>query len=490
MDVVSQGKDLLNVKRLSEQMGTSRACIYERTMKGARDALPCTRFDRSIRSDPEAVRIYVEARQTANCGSVTLAGELARVQARRTRAMARNCAQKGYVRKRNTKDPYRQGVYWEHLLLPDGGKITKRSSTRLGLVKDLSKREAEKLLLEILAEYNSRDYQPRVLVTFKQFVEQSYAKFLESRKQATQDMCWTQFRMHIFPEFGDRYLQDIELDDLQDFINRKSKGTLSWNTVRILKVIRSSVFQYAIKKGILKSNRVREVSLPPRPSKKRQNLPSRDKIEALLKELSMTVRTMVWLMCITGLRIGELLALKWSSVDWEQKRIHVENTSRDGKLNSPKTPSSEASILVTEEDLAHLDALKSERPHAKPDDFIFENRTATGPLCRRNILKRILRPAAKKVGIGYMSWHLLRKWLGTHLVESGIPVPATKTRLRHSDIKTTLEYYVEATREMEDETARTASSLIRMSAPAVGSHGQKARVEKAESQAPVAAQLP
>ncbi|MFB3922590.1 MAG: tyrosine-type recombinase/integrase [Terriglobia bacterium] len=404
--------------------------------------------------------------------------------------MARTCHQKGYVRKKITRDPYWQGVYWEHLLLPDRSKITKRRSARLGLVKDLRKREAEKLLLEILADYNSRDYQPRVLVTLKEFVEKSSAKYLESCKEATKDMYWTEFRMQIFPEFGDRYLQDIGLDDLQDFINRKAKGPLSWNTVRILKVILSSVYQYAVKRRILKSNPVRDVALPPKPPKKRRVLPSGEQIEALLKELPLAVRTKVWLPCITGLRISELLALQWSSIDWGQKRICVANTSRDGKLDSPETPYSEGSILVTDEDLAHLDALRKERPSTGPDDFIFTNRAGTGPLYRRNILRRILRPAVKKVGIGYISWHLLRKWLGTHLVQKGIPVPATKARLRHSDVRTTLEFYVEETREMDDKTARTASSLIRMPAATTGSITEKARPQDVGSEAPVAAALP
>ena len=58
---------------------------------------------------------------------------------------------------------------------------------------------------------------------------------------------------------------------------------------------------------------------------------------------------MVWLECITGLQLGELLALRWSSVDWDKQRIYVEKTCTDGKLGSPKTRQSEASVKITTE---------------------------------------------------------------------------------------------------------------------------------------------
>lgn len=74
--------------------------------------------------------------------------------------MAQNGYQKGYVRRKMTKEPYWQGVHWEYAFVPGGAKVKVRRSRRLGLVKDLNKHAAEKLLLEILAEYNSRQYEP------------------------------------------------------------------------------------------------------------------------------------------------------------------------------------------------------------------------------------------------------------------------------------------------------------------------------------------
>lgn len=66
------------------------------------------------------------------------------------------------------------------------------------------------------------------------------------------------------------------------------------------------------------------------------------------------VRVMVWLMCTTGLRVGESLGLQCSSIDWDEKRTRVEKDRTDVELSSPKTKPSEASVKMTEEDVEIL----------------------------------------------------------------------------------------------------------------------------------------
>lgn len=64
------------------------------------------------------------------------------------------------------------------------------------------------------------------------------------------------------------------------------------------------------------------------------------------------------------------------------------------------------------------------------------------------------------MGIDYISWHLLRKWLGTKLKNRGVPITETQMRLRHADVKTTRIYYIQTEDEVERETARIASALV------------------------------
>ena len=93
---------------------------------------------------------------------------------------------------------------------------------------------------------------------------------------------------------------------------------MAWNTVRNIRTVASAIFAAAVKYGYLKSNPVRSVELPPEPVKLLPLLPSDEQLQRLLDELPEPYRTMVWLVCISGVRIGELLALRWRAVDWDR----------------------------------------------------------------------------------------------------------------------------------------------------------------------------
>jgi len=86
----------------------------------------------------------------------------------------------------------------------------------------------------------------------------------------------------------------------------------------------SAIFAAALKHGYLKSDPVRSVELPPEPAKLLPVLRSEEQLARLLDELPESYRTMVWLVCISGVRIGELLALRWRAVDWDRNCFWVE----------------------------------------------------------------------------------------------------------------------------------------------------------------------
>jgi len=93
---------------------------------------------------------------------------------------------------------------------------------------------------------------------------------------------------------------------------------VAWNTVRNIRTVASAIFAAAVKYGYLKSNPVRSVGLPSEPVKLLPLLPSDEQLQRLLDGLPEPYRTMVWLVCISGVRIGELLALRLRAVDWDR----------------------------------------------------------------------------------------------------------------------------------------------------------------------------
>jgi integrase len=101
-------------------------------------------------------------------------------------------------------------------------------------------------------------------------------------------------------------------------MGRRRPAQHAKNTVRNIRTVSSAIFAAAVKYGYLKSNPVRSVELPPEPVELLQVLPSDKQLARLLDELPEPYRTMVWLVCISGVRIGELLALRWRAVDWDR----------------------------------------------------------------------------------------------------------------------------------------------------------------------------
>jgi integrase len=121
----------------------------------------------------------------------------------------------------------------------------------------------------------------------------------------------------------------------------------------------------------------------------------------MLDELPEPYRTMVWLVCTTGVRIGELLALRWRSVDWDRTCFWVVEAVDRSRFYSPKTHRSRRPILLADEDMKRLTEFRRRTGRAGEDDWLFLNRFGTGPIHADKALET-LQSAAKRVG----TWHL------------------------------------------------------------------------------------
>jgi integrase len=84
--------------------------------------------------------------------------------------------------------------------------------------------------------------------------------------------------------------------------------------------------------------------------------PSDEQLARLLDELPEPYRTMVWLVCISGVRIGELLALHWQAVDWDRNCFWVVEAVGRKKFYSPNTHRSRRPIVLAGEYMKRLTA--------------------------------------------------------------------------------------------------------------------------------------
>jgi integrase len=140
-----------------------------------------------------------------------------------------------------------------------------------------------------------------------------------------------------------------------------------------------------------------------------------------------------------GLRIGELLALRWQGIDLQNGFLSVNQTVYEGQFDEPKSKRSKRRIPIGPKCVEIFAALK--RTEATPSTLVFSARNGS-PLSRRNLLNRQLKPAAKALKLTGVNWHWFRHAHATFLDSRGAPVGTTQALLGHSSSEVTRGTYI------------------------------------------------
>ena len=149
---------------------------------------------------------------------------------------------------------------------------------------------------------------------------------------------------HLIPVFENTQLRMISKDSVQSFLNAKAQGDSSWKTVKHIRTVIGSILEAAVRDDLLASNPVRKTRLPRRAPAKEKAPISPDSLRALLEKLPEPSRSIAWLLAMTGLRIGELLALRWQDVDFKSGFISVRQSVYEGHFDVPKSTRSRRTL--------------------------------------------------------------------------------------------------------------------------------------------------
>jgi integrase len=205
----------------------------------------------------------------------------------------------------------------------------------------------------------------------------------------------------------------------------------------------SKVLQSAVDWNLLEQNPARGIRVGDRAPKIERLYLNPKEVGRLLASLPEPCRTLVLVAVLTGMRIGEILALRWKAVDLVRGLIQVRETVSEGKFGSPKTKSSRRDIPISQPVCEAFQAQLARCRQSGPDDLVFTTRKQT-PLNPKNLLRRVLRPACKSLGLLLISWHSFRHTHATQLAEVGESLRTAQALLGHSDLETTLNVYTHA----------------------------------------------
>lgn len=348
--------------------------------------------------------------------------------------------QKGYLFKRGKRRKVWVARWIERMRENGQTKVSHRSKV-LGPVDQLSHRQAWRMLDQILQPINQGDSLPAGTTTFAEFVAIWKTLVYPTFKPSTQHGYEVVLRKHL-AEFDRSRLGDLTKMNVQNFVTQKFAAGLGWQTVRNLWIVLSSVLDSAIEYGYLSVNPAHRAKFPPKPPAAEKRILTAEDFRKLLAELHEPFRTVIALCTLTGLRIGELCALRWQSVDFLGRTLRVSESVFRGKFTKPKG-NRERVVPLGKLGIRLLQEYRLTRERKAPEDLVFS--TATGrPYGEDQIGYRVLSPAAERVGIGRITCHHLRHVHSSVLHDLGTPPKIIQKQLGHARVETTLNIYTHA----------------------------------------------
>jgi integrase len=142
---------------------------------------------------------------------------------------------------------------------------------------------------------------------------------------------------------------------------------------------------------------------------------------------------------MTGLRMGELIALRWRDVDWPSSRIRVRRSHVRGEYVSPKSKRGSRSVPLADDLGAELDRHFQGSKFSAVDDLVFAHPVTGRPLDRSKVRKRF-KDALRAAKVREIRFHDLRHTFGTRMAAAGTPMRTLQEFMGHPDFKTTLVY--------------------------------------------------
>ena len=284
----------------------------------------------------------------------------------------------------------------------------------------------------------------------------------ELRKSfSTQDTYEGYLRKWILPRWQSYRLSEVKAVAVEKWL--KTLPLANGSKAKIRNIM-SALYSHAIRWEWAEKNPITSV----RQSAKRQKTPcvlTIAEVVSLLIAIPEPFRTAVFLDGSSGLRVGELLGLKWEDVDFENNVIHIRRSIVKQRIGPPKTETSKNPIPLDAELAAKLWLWKQETPYDRAADWVYASpaKNGTQPYWPNSIYRVYIKRGAEKAGIKKrIGWHTFRHTFGTILNANGENPKVIQELLRHANLKVTMDTYVQA---VTDEKRGAQSKVVRMLLP-------------------------
>jgi len=344
-------------------------------------------------------------------------------------------------------------IRWRELeTAPDGST---RKVLRYESLGHVTRKEATETLGQKMAATGNHVPQ-RSRVTFGTVAREWQAHVLPIYKSSTQKNHQHIMTKHLLPRFGDAPLSNVTRQEIQVYVSHLMKAGYAPKTIDHIHDVLSAVLRTAVKWGHLHDNPARGVDLPTLRTVRSKWALTTDQAADLLTGLPLLPRTMAGLAILSGLRRGELFALRWQDLDETSRTLTVREAVYEGTFDTPKTAAGLRQIPLAESALALLATWKAARAtHVAPDKLVFATRSGK-PIAPNNVLRRWVFPACEAQQLPHATWLTFRRTYSTWSHDEGVPGKVIAQLMGHAKVDTTLNVYT----QVLDASVRSAADRV------------------------------
>jgi integrase len=311
----------------------------------------------------------------------------------------------------------------------------------VGTVEQFKTKSAAQKACESLRNNANRESRsPRTLAELIAHYQQHE---LPNKTPYTQEVYNGYLKTWILPEWGLHSMSDIHAVAVEAWLR---EVPLANGTRAKLRDLMHTLFNHGNRWEFFTRNPITLV----RQSAKRVHAPdvlTVDEIRNLLLELQEPWRTAIYVVVTTGLRVSELLGLKWGDVKFSAGEIHLSRGIVRQHIGEMKTEASRKPLPMDEGLAEVLTRWREMAPYNQDGDYIFASPHKNGkqPYWPNAAMEDHIRPAAVRAGIQKrVGWHTFRHTFGTLVNSNGADVATTQSLMRRANASITMDRYVQA----------------------------------------------
>lgn len=357
---------------------------------------------------------------------------------------------------------------------PATGK--EKRTTRRGFKTEREAKVAYSRLQLEVEENGFGGMKPASKITFREFTENTWLPYYETTVKSSTVYKFKQRLNLIYDVFGDIYLDKITTLKCQQFVNDIS---VKYKRYRQTSNAADRILRYAFNLELISANPFDKVTYPPQRKSHANDIVTWTKEELntffdYIKSRPEQMQVMFRLLAYSGMRRGELMALRWSDIDFNKNTIHINLTMTRDETGvvflAPKTENGLREIHMDDESMKQLRHYKLTQtkwlfargyPPRDKEQLIFV--TSQNKRRGETYTNKSLESILKEIDLPPMTIHGFRHTHCSLLFEAGASIKEVQARLGHSDFKTTMDIYTHVSEARKEKTITDLNNYLKLS---------------------------